>query len=285
MKFDQPLPSCLASAIPSIRWPLGPSSCPPIYLEPLSSMKDIRQKQQPQSDLLRLPPSHELVSNLPFTLDELLPPGHDPESRSFGLLSIALILLGNGLTEEAHSLVTPMSWPEDTHFGFGPSVYTKVSPTAKSFATYVHCLVHRREAFNTGEFGMVGFQNANYWSNAVKKSTGAKDLPHADWFQQIGQTVAEYQHESSVQNWAADHEMRDETNDYFESRAVHQLCATVLQQAGQEGANVKLQEFAERAAEIELRVLLAHALQLAGYDCSLDQILKSREESNLTKEV
>jgi hypothetical protein len=247
-------------------------------------MKDIRRKQQPQSDLLRLPLSHELVSNLPFTLEELLPPEHDPESRSFRLLSIALILLGNGLTEEAHSLVTPMSWPEDTHFGFGPSVYTKVSPTAKSFATYVHCLVHRREAFNMGEFGMVGWQNANYWSNAVIKSTGAKDLPHADWYQQIGQTIAEYEHESSVQNWAADHEI-DNRNTFFESRAVHQLCATVLQQAGQENADLQLQEFAERVAEMELRVLLGHALQLAGYDCSLHQILESREDSSMAKEL
>jgi hypothetical protein len=248
-------------------------------------MKDIRQKEQPQSDLLRLPPSHELVSNLPFTLEELLPPDHDPESRSFALLSIALVLLGNGLTEEAHSLVTPMSWPEDTHFGFGPSVYTKVSPTAKSFATYVHCLVHRREAFNMGEFGMVGWQNANYWSNAVIKSAGAKDLPHADWYQQIGKTIAEYQHESSVQNWAADHEMLDDRNVFFESRAVHQLCATVLQQAGRQNADAKLREFAEHVAEIELRVLLRHALRLAGYDCSLNQILESREESSMAKEL
>jgi hypothetical protein len=242
-------------------------------------MKEIRQNQHPQSDLLRLPPSHELISNLPFTLEELFPPDHDPESRSFGLLSVALILLGNGLTEEAHSLVTPMSWPEDTHFGFGPSVYTKVTPTAKSFATYVHCLVHRREAFNMGEFGMVGWQNANYWSNAVKQSTGANDLPHGDLYQQIGKTLAEFQHDSSVQNWAAEHEMLDDGNVYFESRAVHQLCATVLRQAGRENADGKLQEFAELVADTELRVLLGHALQLAGYDCSLNQILESREES------
>ena len=85
MKLDQPIPPCLASATPSIRWPLGPYSCPPIYLESLSSMKEIRQKEQPQSGLLRLPPSHELVSNLPFILEQLLPPDPDPESRSFGL--------------------------------------------------------------------------------------------------------------------------------------------------------------------------------------------------------
>jgi hypothetical protein len=241
-------------------------------------MKDIRQKQQPQSDLLRLPPSHELVSNLPFTLEELFPPEDDPESRYFGLLSVALILLGNGLTDEAHNIITPMSWPQDSHFGFGPSVYNTVSPTAKSFATYVHCLVHRREAFNMGEFGMMGWQNANYWSNAVNQSTGANDLPHAEWYQQVGKAVAEFQPHSSVQNWAVYHEMLEDTNVYFESRAVHQLCATVLQQAGRENADGKLQEFAERVAETELRVLLARALQHAGYKCSLDQILESRVE-------
>jgi hypothetical protein len=130
--------------------------------------------------------------------------------------------LGNGLTEEAHtSLVTPMSWPEDTHFGFGPSVYTKVSPAAKSFATYVHCLVHRREAFNMGEFGMVGWQNANYWSNAVIKSTGAKDLPHA-------LVPTDWQRLQNINMVGPELGGRDAgSRNVFSSQAVHQLCAPV----------------------------------------------------------
>lgn len=63
---------------------------------------------------------------------------------------------------------------------------------------------------------MVGWQNANYWSNAMIKSTGANDLPHDDLYQQIGKTIAEFQHVSSVQNWAAEHEMLEDRNHYFE---------------------------------------------------------------------
>jgi hypothetical protein len=73
--------------------------------------------------------------------------------------------------------------------------------------------------------------------------------------------------------------MLDDRNVRFEFRAVHQLRATVLQQAGRENADGKLQEFAEHVAETELRGPLGHVLQLAEFDCSLHQILESCKES------
>jgi hypothetical protein len=265
------LPGALSAAIPSIRWPLGASSCPPLYFEPLDGMKSIREKS-----LKSTPPGYHFLDDLPFPTDS------SPESRHFGIISMALLCLGHGLTDEAHDLVTPLSWPEDTHFGYGQSVYSQATSSVQAYASYVHCLVHRREAFNIGEFGMMGFANANYWSNAAMKSPGVNSLPHRDLLAQVRITVQDYSEIPSVKEWSQNHGIllkhKNDEEPFFESRAVHELCANVLKGK----SNPEIQEFAERVAETEVRVLLAHALQNAGYDCSLSMALQRDVDSAST---
>jgi hypothetical protein len=225
-------------------------------LETLESLKSIRKDPSPL----------DLLQDLPATVETLFPPSSadDDEKRHFGLVATALILIGNGFTDECHNLVTPLSWPDDIHFAHGPSVYSQVSAEARAYATYTHCLVHRREAFNVGEFGMLGFANANYWSNAVAKSPGVSQLPHHQLVSEVRKLV---QAEPGASNWAEQHLQDDH---FFESRAVHELCANVLK------GDVELQEFAEQVAETEVRVLLGHVLQKAGFDVSVESILRSQ---------
>ena len=237
-------------------------------------MKAIRESSSsPPSPLVG-----SFLSNLPQSLENVFQLASENEERHhFGLISMALLFLGHGLTDEAHDIVTPLSWPEDTHFGYGPSVYSQVSLPARSYATYVHCLVHRREAFNVGEFGMVGFSNANYWSNAVLKSPGVDSLPHADLLNQVGQLARQWESTPGVADWCQQHGLlKAEGKPFFESRAVHELCANVLS-----GKSPELQDFAERVAETEVRILLGHALQHAGYECDMSMVLKRDDDNEI----
>lgn len=250
------IPPVLASAIPSIRWPLDPSSCPPLYFESLESLKALRSS-----------PSFDLLHHLPSTIESLFPPS-DADKRHFGIVATALILIGNGFTDECHNIITPLSWPDDVHFAHGASVFADVSSEARAYASYVHCLVHRREAFNMGEFGMMGFANANFWSRAVSKSPGVHLLPYQEMVSEIRALAAT---SVEAQDWVGLHVPDDS---FLESRAIHELCADVLREA------TPLREFAERVAETEVRVLLAHALEKAGYEFSFDSIVRRDETSS-----
>jgi hypothetical protein len=255
------LPNVFAQSIPLMQWPLGPSSSPPLYFETLNVLKTMRSPQgRPLDDL-----------DLSETVEYLFPATESVERRHFGLVSMALLLIGNGLTDECHNLITPLSWPDDIHFAYGPSVYHQVSPSARAYATYVHCLVHRREAFNTGEFGMIGFANANYWSAAVQRSPGVDALPHADLCKEVVK-LSKQCSSPYVQDWYQRH-FSASRHDFFETRCVHELCATVLR----DDNDPTVREFAEQVVESEIRILLAHSLQKAGYDVTLDQVMSRQE--------
>ena len=71
----------------------------------------------------------------------------------------AALYLGIGGVDEAHNLVTPLSWGAFTEFGGFP-VFGSV---ARQDASYVHALVHRAEGWNIGEFGGAGYSNSGYW--------------------------------------------------------------------------------------------------------------------------
>jgi hypothetical protein len=94
--------------------------------------------------------------------DELLGIGSD-----YARVAAALVLLGAGAADEAHNLVTPLSWHYSTIFG-GEAIDD--SP-AKREATYAHALVHRSEANHAGEYGN-GFFNSAFWFRAL----GAHEL-------------------------------------------------------------------------------------------------------------
>jgi hypothetical protein len=265
------LPSVFASAIHTIEWPLGPKSSPPLHFASLEELKGLRKPTGGS-------PLDDLVINVPEAVESWLPlVDGDSERRHFGLISTALLLIGHGYTDECHNLVTPLSWPDDIHFAYGPSQYSQVSPAARAYASYTHCLVHRREAFNIGEFGMMGFANGNFWSNAVKASPGVDMLPHQELHASVQELSQEFEGNTQVQAWCQDHGFVPGTDDsFFESRAVHQLCATVLQGP----SNTELKKFAEKVAASEVRILLLHALRRAGY--GLDNMTKAQEEAEST---
>jgi hypothetical protein len=268
------LPNVFASAIHAIEWPLGPNSSPPLYFASLEELKGLVRKPIQAADGS---PLDELVANVPEAVESWFPLDVDcdeSERRHFGLISTALLLIGHGYTDECHDLVTPLSWPDDIHFAYGPSQYSQVSTAARAYATYTHCLVHRREAFNVGEFGMVGFANANFWSNAVKTSPGVDMLPHQELHASVQELAQQFGGNTQVQEWCQYHDFVPGRNDsFFESRAVHQLCATVLRDPS---SNTELKTFAEKVAASEVRILLLHTLRRAGYD--MDNMTKAQEE-------
>jgi hypothetical protein len=116
-----------------------------------------------------------------------------------------------------------------------------------------------------GEFGMVGFGNANFWSNAVQRSEN-DSLPHAEWRSKVVELAKIYSDSPEVQAWCQQHGFVDTTttrNPFFESRAVHELCFTV--QRNKPEGNPQLVAFAEQVASTEVQILLRRALEKAGY--------------------
>ena len=154
-----PLPTTIASCLPTIQWPLGPGSAPPMMYEPLDALKNRRSASTSSSSSLSSPIDGVLL-DVAGNVASLTPNGATSDEQQDAALSVALVLLGHGLTDECHDLVTPLSWGDDTPFG-GPSLRSSASASVIASASYVHSLVHRREAHNVGEYGMVGYSNAN----------------------------------------------------------------------------------------------------------------------------
>jgi hypothetical protein len=264
------LPQILSAALPGIRWPLG-TEAPPLHFRSLDEMKEIRSGKLPDLELFR---------DVPGSLDSLFPLHEtEKETRHFGTISIALILLGHGLTDECHDLITPLSWPDDIHFANGPSLYDQVSPLARAYASYVHSLVHRKEAFHSGEFGMMGFQNANYWSNAANSLPGVSNLPHAGLYREIKSLAREFADHEPVQTWCSTH--LDDMSTVFDARMLHQLCADVQKQNSRDSI---MQTFTERAVESEIRVLLTKTLRNAGFGFQ-DRVVLQNQLDNCLAEV
>jgi hypothetical protein len=161
--YSHPPPAALLDAISGIAWPLDPTMTPPLYYESMEQMKAIRASSvsstaqgtttstsSTSTSLL------EFLQDIPGTVEKFSPwhqrcngdkvrqeeEDEDEERYYFGLISLALVLLGHGYTDECHNLITPLSWPDDIHFAYTPSVYAKVTPAARSYATYVHSLVY-----------------------------------------------------------------------------------------------------------------------------------------------
>lgn len=86
----------------------------------------------------------------------------------FSSVVFALLLLGCSALDEAHAIITPLSWHSYTDFG-GKPIYN--SPARKE-AELCHALLHLREGENIGqEFGN-GFNNAGFWFNQVIRAGG-----------------------------------------------------------------------------------------------------------------
>mmetsp|Transcript_24332 Transcript_24332/g.36426 ORF Transcript_24332/g.36426 Transcript_24332/m.36426 type:complete len:153 (-) Transcript_24332:116-574(-) len=141
--------------------------------------------------------------------------------------------------------------------GYGPVISN--SP-AEAEASYAHSLVHRLEGPHVGEFGMVGWSNANFWSRAASSRDRGYELPLNDIRREV-HTLAKLHGEDALA-WFDDH-MGSTCTDgaIWEPRALHQLCAEVVA-----GRNAHLKQFAQSAAEKEVQVLATHCLERAGFD-------------------
>jgi len=271
------LPSWLSSGIATIAWPLDEASHPPLHLKTLEEAKKIRVEEDGDTcTCLRsttlpctLESFQEFVAHLPESLEWILS-DKQGEDRAYTIISLSFVLIGNGFPDEAHSLLAPLSYPTQLPFGYGPCLYSKISDEARSFASYGHGLVHRREGPHVGEFQQSGFENANYWSSIVCRSPGVEALPHEELCRKITHLVEEYESSVSIQQWFSQSgfEFQDEEA-YFEARWIHSLCQQVLKNGGKDA---QLQQFAEQACEMEIRVLLRETLQRAGFATTQDSL-------------
>lgn len=130
-------------AIPPLKW-LMPGVAQPMRYETNDVMKRVRK-------MGALPPIDEEVERSAAAALA----GDD----DFASVCAALIYLGgSGAADEAHNIVTPLSWPHATVFGGEP----KPDGPAATEAAYVHALIHRLEANHVGEFG-TGYHNSAFW--------------------------------------------------------------------------------------------------------------------------
>lgn len=173
------LPSVFTrTAIIGIQWRLDPSSSLLYTSNPWrssgkSGVRGATTAEQEKCDVLK---SSGVLDNI----SELVDITSNDEQTHFERISLALLLVG--YTDEYHNLTTPLSLTEDIHFAHGPSVSQHASPAVRAYSSYTHSLVHRREALNVSEFGMVGFANAHFCSNAVDRAEGGfACFPHREW--------------------------------------------------------------------------------------------------------
>ena len=276
-----PLPTTIASCLPTIQWPLGLGSSPPMMYEPLDAL---RNRRSISSSTSSSSPIDGVLSDVAGTIASLTPNGATPDQQQNAALSVALVLLGHGYTDECHDLVTPLSWGDDTPFG-GPSLRSSASASVIASASYVHSLVHRREAHNVGEYGMVGFANANYWSNAAHRSSGAGTLPYGEMRQAILEASEQFGQEAK--DWCQERILQEggDDSEYWESRALHELCDKVSQGSSIHSDDTDLRAFAEAACAVELRVLLRHCLEGAKYECPDCIFTRAEVKDNTSVEV
>ena len=174
------LPSVFTpAAIDSIAWELNPASCPPpMYYQSLEDLASIRSSnsgsnKNDNNNILADLGVLDHISELSSVSGRQQQSEEEHQKFYFGRIALALLLLGHGYTDECHNLVTPLSWHQDISFAHGPSLFNSVTPSVRAFASYTHSLVHRKEAFNVGEFGFVGFDNAEFWSKMVEVWTAS----------------------------------------------------------------------------------------------------------------
>lgn len=278
-----PLPSIFTpSAIDSITWKLNPESCPPLQYQSLKDLVSIRSSPGSRDNILADMGVLEHISDLASVPSQKVSSKQDSEAFFFGRIALALLLLGHGYTDECHNIVTPLSWPEDIAFAHGPSLFASASPSVRAHASYTHSLVHQKEALNVGELGLMGLENAEFWINMVKRSgpEGVDSLPHDEWKQGIKDLAADawnsgkiFSTNPQVQAWIRkrglvsdedkDLDGYDKDRKYFDSRAMLQLCSSMLQ-TDPSKLDPDFQNFAEEAVGLEVRILLKNALKLAG---------------------
>lgn len=248
------LPPTIAQAISDMQMPLSNDSYIPMYYKSLPDMVAIRADAPDMPDFVR-----DVVATI-ATIAGDFPPNSVQEYLA--RCATALILLGHGGTDEAHDLVSPLSWPNELPFAYGPPV--AVPEQVLTLASYVHALVHRREGPFESEFGMTGFSNADYWAgSALRSPEGAEALP----LEEIRASILNLSSSTdpTVQQWVQQHVAGEEhAFPVWDPRVLNELCSTLQAQgAAQPKA---LRNFAEQAVLSEIKILLKHTLKAIGYE-------------------
>jgi hypothetical protein len=107
-----------------------------------------------------------------MTAEDVTPKGR--RKCDFSDVILALLYVACGGLDQAHNIITPLSWSSWTPYSGAPK---PKSPAARE-AAYIHALVHRQEGHCIGEFGS-GFSNANYWYAAAGQHPIAPKLLQA----------------------------------------------------------------------------------------------------------
>lgn len=258
------LPDTVAQAINDMRMPLDNASYVPMYYKSLPEMARIRADAPDMPDFVR-----HVVATI-ATISGDYPP--DSVQEYLSRCATALILLGHGGTDEAHDLVSPLSWPNELPFAYGPPV--AVPEQVLTLASYVHAMVHRREGPFPSEFGMTGFSNADYWAgSALRSPEGAEALPLDEIRSSIVALGTSRQDaDPAVQQWIQQNVTGEEhAFPVWDPRVLNELCSNL--QAAQKDPKPGLQppsqaflDFAEQAVLSEMKILLKHTLKAIGYD-------------------
>lgn len=264
----RPLPSVLSHSISTTDWTLTrplSQSMPPLNYMNMQEMSSLRKRDA------CINPANEWMADVPRAIDTFFNNnGMSPVQYDYGILALSIILLGNQYTDEAHNLITPYSWPEEIHTSFGPVKYSTADAGVVSVATYIHSMVHRREGWNIGELGMVGWDNANYWGGAWSRPFRSSDALRELWKEplyEIQQSMLELTSSGSVKKWCEENlpELFMNKNDFvdlWDPRGLHRLCAHVTKD---DCVNNDLLEFSQETCRIEMNALLSLCVDKAGY--------------------
>jgi hypothetical protein len=250
---DRFLPEYIAKAISTMTVSLSPESYKPLYYKTLEELTQIRDPEC----------THPIARDVVSTIRLIAGSRPSDDDEYLARCATALILLGHGATDEAHDLVSPLSWPNELPFAYGPAVNT--SEEICTLASYIHAMVHRREGPFPSEFGMTGFKNAAYWAgSALKSPTGSQALPLEE-FRTAIMDIASISHSnnSQVQQWVQKNVPDVDAFPVWDTRVLTKLCATI-----QDTPDKEMQEFTEQAVLAEMKVLLKHTLLTIGYSIS-----------------
>jgi hypothetical protein len=271
------LPAALAAARSRCSWPLR-ADAPALHYEGLSRLPRLREARgTPLS-----PEAAVIAADVNGWVAEL---GGSDHAR----VALACLLLGGGGADEAHALVTPLCWPEATSFGGQPVE----GSAARVEATYVHALVHRREAFHIGEFG-TGWHNSAFWFGGLASHLESASLlsPVSAAARAAAAAAADAGCSRAVE-WCDDNGVR--AGSAWSPRVFNGLCHQVIREAAAQtyegGASLSwdppigtqpppppslLATFAESVAVAELRLILDACLERCSVptpvDCDATQL-------------
>ena len=254
---DNRLPAAVLEAMSSMQWDL--SNLPPMFFEGLEQMAQRRANDNDLAiacDVLGTVAALKQNAASSASLDA----SNDNDDNNLeytARIATALLLLGNGYTDEAHDLVLSLSWRGELPYAYGPPVHVE-NEQLQAAACYTHCLVHRREGPHPSEFDMKGFENSNYWAGHTMRIL----VVASDFLLPLHAMEEAVRRQADNNNYALEWIQEHVQPHFWDPRQLTELCREVhsCRASSQQQTQHPLKEFAERCALLELRILLEHIL-------------------------